>query len=113
MVGSVFCPWISLGLSYSMPMAGTLTRSSLCSVLSPLFSGYVKWQGRKWFIEFVFLSLYIKPKKLENIGSSVCFLVKKKMVFKSNVDRGLERPADARGLPYINHLPLLRGAYGQ
>lgn len=96
-----------------MAMAQTLTRSSLCSVLypppPPPFSGCLKWQRRKWFIGFVFLSLYIKLKNLENFGLSVCFLVKKKMAIKSNVDVRPERPADVMGSPYINHLPLSRG----
>lgn len=62
---------------------------------APPFSGYVKSQGRKWFVEFVFLSLYIKLQKLENFGLSVCFLVKKKMAIKSNVNVQLESLSEA------------------
>lgn len=50
-----------LGLSHSMTMAKTLTASSLCSVLFPLFSGYVKEQGGKmvYWVCFSFLAYKI------------------------------------------------------
>lgn len=60
-VSEFFCPWISLK---SLPFCDKsqdvdLIEFCMCCAF-PLFSGYVKRQDRKWFIEFVFLSLYIQ-----------------------------------------------------